>query len=156
MDAAKPSLHHLAKRLEALEAERDILRTLHRYGHCIDYGLEKEWVGLFTPDGAFDVRRRQGGGHREEGREALARYIPTHSRAPAKYHKHLLIEPIIQVDGDTAEVQSYFVRIDAKDGVPFIYGFGRYRDRMKKHDGAWRFKERIAEVEVRDPEGPSK
>ena len=46
------------RRLAALEAERAILRTLYRYGHSIDYGLEQEWVDCFTEDGVFDVRRR--------------------------------------------------------------------------------------------------
>jgi hypothetical protein len=50
-------VQELVKRLAALEEERAILRTLYRYGHSIDYGLELEWVDCFTEDGVFDVRR---------------------------------------------------------------------------------------------------
>ena len=53
-------VEELVRRLAALEAERAILRTLYRYGHSIDYGLEQEWVDCFTEDGVFDVRRRVG------------------------------------------------------------------------------------------------
>ena len=40
-------VQELLRRLAALEAERAILRTLYRYGHSIDYGLEQEWVDCF-------------------------------------------------------------------------------------------------------------
>jgi hypothetical protein len=149
-------VQELIKRLAALEVERAILRTLYRYGHSIDYGLEQEWVDCFTADGVFDVRRRVGGASaRYEGRAALAAFIAQHTRAPGKYHKHMLVEPVITVNGNQATVQSYFTRMDAtSDGRPFIRAFGRYLDRMVKGaDGVWRFKERVAEVEATG-EGP--
>ena len=40
----------------ALEAEREIVRTLHRYAHSIDYGDEAAWLDRFTEDGVFDIR----------------------------------------------------------------------------------------------------
>jgi SnoaL-like protein len=143
-------VQELVRRLAVLEAERAILRALYRYGHSIDYGLEQEWVDCFTEDGVFDVRRRVGlASARYEGRAALAAFIAQHTRAPGRYHKHMLMEPVISVNGDQATVQSYFTRLDAtRDGRPFIRAFGRYVDRMVQEvDGAWRFKERIAEVE---------
>lgn len=143
-------LSALAARLRMLEEERSILRTLYRYLHSVDYGQEREGVDCFTEDGACEWRRRRGGGHREEGRTALARYLAGHTRAPAKYHKHLLIEPRIAVNGDEARVDSYFARLDEEDGKPYISSFGRYLDRMVKcPDGVWRFKERVVEVEAR-------
>jgi SnoaL-like domain len=144
-------VQELVRRLAVLEAERAILRTLYRYGHSIDYGLEQEWVDCFAEDGVFDVRRRVGGASaRHEGRAALAAFIAQHTRAPGRYHKHMLVEPAITVNGDQATVQSYFTRLDAtRAGRPFIRAFGRYLDRMvKSDDGVWRFKERVAEVEA--------
>ncbi|MCU1457885.1 MAG: hypothetical protein JWL73_1977, partial [Actinomycetia bacterium] len=38
----------LEARVARLEAERDILDLLSRYGHAIDYGLEHEWVDCFS------------------------------------------------------------------------------------------------------------
>jgi len=144
-------VQELVRRLAALEAERAILRTLYRYGHSIAYGLEQEWVACFTEDGVFDVRRRVGSASvRYEGRAALAAFIAQHTRAPGRYHKHMLMEPVISVNGDQATVQSYFARLDATAaGRSFIRAFGRYLDRMVKDpDGVWRFKERVAEVEA--------
>ena len=131
--------------------ERAVLSTLYRYGHSIDYGLEEDWVDCFTSDGVFDVRLRldEGRSHRHSGRDALAAFVAQHTRAPDRYHKHLLVEPVIDVSGDHASVRSYFTRLDAADdGTPYIRAFGRYVDRMVKGpDGVWRFEERVAEVE---------
>ena len=135
-----------------LMAERAVLGTLYRYGHSIDYGLEQDWLDCFTADGAFDVRYRVGTrpSRRFEGRDALATFVAAHSRAPQRWHKHLLFEPMVEVDGDRASARSYFARLDASDdGTPFVRAFGRYLDELVRGpDGEWRFAERIAEVEA--------
>jgi hypothetical protein len=40
-------VQELVRRLAALETERAILRTLYRYGHSIDYGLEQDAWEIF-------------------------------------------------------------------------------------------------------------
>ena len=135
-----------------LMAERAVLDTLYRYGHSIDYGLEEDWLDCFTAGGAFDVRYRVGAkpSRRFEGYDDLASFIAAHSRAPHRWHKHLLLEPVIAIDGDRATARSYFTRLDAgDDGAPFVRAFGRYLDQLVRDpDGRWRFVERIAEVEA--------
>jgi len=145
-----PTAEELAKRLEVLEEDKAILQTLYRYGHSIDYGLEQEWISLFTEDGTFELRfRKTGVSLRHEGQAALANFIASHTRAPDKYHKHLIIEPIIKLRGkNKATVESYFLRVDESEGKVFILAFGRYHDRMVKQAGQWRFQERIAEIEA--------
>ncbi len=144
------SVDDLVKRLALLEDERAILQTLYRYGHCIDYGLEQEWVGLFTKDGIYEVLLRQSGSVlRKEGRQALAQFIAEHTRAPERYHKHLLAEPLITLESKSqATVESYFLRVDEGEGKLYMRAFGRYRDRLVKYDSRWLFKERICEVEA--------
>jgi ketosteroid isomerase-like protein len=144
----------LARRVQALEDEREIVRTLHRYGHCIDYGLDAEWVDCFTPDGVFDLRLRVlGTTRRIEGAANLTAFIATHTNAPAAYHKHLVSDTVVSLDGDTAYAESLFHRIDADDsGAPFLYSFGRYLDTLRRcPDGRWRIAERVAESEGRAP-----
>lgn len=127
------------------------MSTLYRYGHSIDYGLEEDWVDCFTEDGVFDVRHSgtESESHRYQGRVALAEFVSRHTRAPDRYHKHILVEPVVEISGDRASVRSYFTRLDAADdGTPFIRAFGRYIDELvREADGVWRFRERIAEVE---------
>ena len=139
-------------RLARLEAERDVLASLYRYAHAIDYGDDATWVDCFTEDGAFDMRRRPdflpGTGQRFEGREALAAFIARHPNAPAVYTKHVIVEPVITVEGERAGVVSYLFRLDEHNDEPYVFVFGRYRDRIVRcGDGRWRFEERIVEIE---------
>ena len=142
----------LRAQVALLMAERAVLDTLYRYGHSIDYGLEEDWLDCFAAGGAFDVHYRVGAkwSRRYEGRSELAGFIAGHSRAPDRWHKHLLFEPLVTVDGDRATARSYFARLDAADdGTPFVRAFGRYLDELVRgSDGRWRLVERIAEVEA--------
>lgn len=159
-------IQNLSRRLAALESERDVVATLNRYGHAIDYGDETGWLDCFTNDAAFDLRFQVGdsathltrlamgkptaNGVRIEGWNNLAKFIAQHSRAPEAYHKHYLMEPIVtpDVSAGTATARSYFMRVDLIEGVSQIYAFGRYLDKLiRQDDGLWRFKERIAEIE---------
>ena len=140
----------LAQRVARLEDERAILRTLYAYGHAIDHGEEQAWVDLFTPDGVFDSRGRNPGDVTRvvNGHDELAYFAAHFSRPPKGWHKHLVIEPLIELDGDVAHVQSYLAVLRDDDGTPVLWVFGRYRDTMERcADGKWRFRRRIAEVE---------
>jgi ketosteroid isomerase-like protein len=140
----------LATRLALLEDERAILRTLHTYGQSIDYGKEEEWVDCFAEDGVFEIRSRID--HQPsrliEGRDALRPFISRHTRAPELWHKHMIVEPLIEVDGDTATCSCYLFVLMEHDDEPIMRVFGRYLDTLERSsDGRWRFKRRIAEIE---------
>jgi len=151
--SSAPSIEELATRLSALEDERAILRTLYQYGHSIDYGLEESWVDCFTDDGIFDVRMRNGEPFmRYEGRQKLHEMVAEHTRPPVAYHKHLIAEPVIDVEGDTAKVDTYFARLDSPDdgGDAVVTAIGRYRDEfVRSPDGRWRIRIRLAEIQNR-------
>lgn len=145
--------------LENLEAIRD---SLHRYAHSIDYGLEEDWVDCFTKDGRFVFKflpgkspypgsePEDGASFAFDGHAKLRRFIQGHSRAPDVYHKHLMVEPRIEIQGGSARVRSYFVLVlEMEDRSRDLFTFGRYLDVMhRESDGRWRFRERIAEVEA--------
>ena len=144
--------------LKTMLDERAILRTLYSYGHAIDYGEEARWVDCFTEDGVFHV---QYAGNvqpmRLEGRIALAAFVAGHPRAPETLHKHLLLNPLIDIEGDMASVASYFEMLLEIEGLPETYCFGRYLDRMRRcADGVWRFVERRAEVQSGRPDFPQR
>jgi 3-phenylpropionate/cinnamic acid dioxygenase small subunit len=151
-----------ATRLARLEDERSILDTLYQYSHCIDYGLEEQWVDCFTEDAVWESRRspeaalgvlgRPGQAWVVRGRVELAKFIASHTRAPEAWHKHMLCEPRVDIDGDRAQVDSYFARIDLHPTGSFIRAFGRYRDELvRSSDGRWRLSHRIAEIDGTHP-----
>src|SRR5947209_2354350 len=104
-----PTIEALEQRLARLEDERAILRNLHAYPPAIDHGGDEAWADCFTEDGIFDSRSGDGGTTRVlQGREALTDFASRFARPPERHSKHLILEPLIEVDGDTAHSTSYF------------------------------------------------
>ncbi len=134
----------LLAELRLLRDERDITRTLYAYGHTLDYGDEAGFIDCWTEDamlwwpGPGEMR----------GHEALRKGFRAHTHAPELFHKHLVMAPMITIDGDTATVASMMARLDPYDGMPAIRAYGRYLDKLRRcADGKWRICERIPEVE---------
>jgi hypothetical protein len=141
----------LEDRLARLEAEAAILRTLHRYGHAIDAGDEAAWVDLFSPDGEFQVRG-PGVEYTISGRAELLRFIARHSRRPEAFHEHVVVQPVISVDGERATCVSRFFVIVMDGERPVVRTFGTYRDSLLRGaDGVWRFVVRRPEIDAAAP-----
>jgi len=141
----------LEARLALLEDERAVLGTLYGYAHAIDFGHEEAWVDLFTEDADYISRSAVAHGPEThfQGRDELRAFIAKHTRAPERLHKHMIVEPVIEVNGATATAASYLFVLMEHDGEPVIRVMGRYVDRLEKGgDGRWRFAERVAEVDA--------
>ena|GEM_PF-31147 len=152
--------HHeraaLAARLSALEDREAVAAALRRYSRAIDAGEEAEWVDCFLLDGRFLVESDVAGypQRRFEGAAELARFIASHSAPPAAHHKHLYLLPEIEVDGDEARADGYFVHLLDRGGRPVMLSYGRYADRLRRcPDGRWRLVERRAAVEASEDRG---
>jgi 3-phenylpropionate/cinnamic acid dioxygenase small subunit len=141
----------LADDLRLLLEERAVLRTLHEYAHAMDRGDEAAWVDCFEPDAVFDVVEVVGGRrvHREEGHGDLAAYVAAYPKPP-HFRKHVVVDPLIDVRGDEADVRAYWLLLqrDDADGTPVVAAFGSYRDHLVKRDGRWRIASRFADVEA--------
>src|ERR1700761_8805015 len=95
-------VQRLERRVQALEDERLVLDTLYAYGHSLDYGMRDEWLDVWTEDAELVWPHWTFNGQAE-----IARAFDDHSHAPEAYHKHLLIEPRVVLDGDEASVVRY-------------------------------------------------
>ena len=63
--------------------------------------------------------------------------------------RHLVLNPIVEVDGVTATARSTFCVVQATDRVPLQpIVVGRYLDTFARDDLGWHFTERIADVEM--------
>jgi hypothetical protein len=150
---------NVEERLALLEDERAILRTLYTYGQAIDYDSEDEFLDCWTQDAhlhySFDIANERGSADPREpmefdGRDEIVGFFRSHTHAPARYHKHFLVAPLITIDGDRATVECYNARLDEQPGGPRMTSFGRYRDVLVRcADGRWRFASRHSETESR-------
>jgi 3-phenylpropionate/cinnamic acid dioxygenase small subunit len=127
----------------------EILDLIYRYAELIDAG-DFDGVGELLSKARF-------GGPRTptvSGAQNIAGIfaIPT-KRFPdtgTPKTRHLVLNPIVEVDGDTATARSTFCVLQATDVVAFgPIVAGRYYDRFARDAaGGWHFTERIADVEM--------
>jgi ketosteroid isomerase-like protein len=144
--SADADVRALAARVQVLEDEREILRTMYAYAHSIDYGDEALFVDCWADEAQLEWPWKDP----IVGKEALTQTFRQHTHAPDVYHKHLMVEPRIDLHGDEADVVSLYSRFDRDErNEPYVRSFGRYIDRLKRcPDGRWRFTARRAENEA--------
>ncbi len=140
----------LAGRVARLEDEREILRVLSAYGSSVDYGAAERFARCFTDDGVLELSKPKSDqvAVRAAGREELTAFARSHSRAPRQWHKHLVLETDLEIDGDEARATSYYVLLQDHERVPVVRSFGRYLDRLVRTDSGWAIAARRAEVEA--------
>jgi hypothetical protein len=146
----------LAKRLSLLEDERAILRLLYRYSHAIDLGDSDGWVACFTEDATYSGRG-EGSDYSSpstQGHAALLDFAKRHAQPGDFGYQHVVIEPLIDIDGDTAKCVSFFVALAENDAsAPVMRAFGRYEDEIVRDtDGQWRFRTRTTVVRAQAPD----
>jgi hypothetical protein len=121
------------------EAIRDVLM---RYARGIDRCDRSLLEGVYWPDAIDDH-----GNFRGSAAEFIDWCLPL-LRERMDQTSHMLGNILIQLDGDSAAVESYFEayhRFRPEAGQPYdaVLG-GRYIDRMEKRGGEWRIADRIA------------
>ena len=63
--------------------------------------------------------------------------------------RHLVLNPIVEIDGDSATARSTFCVVQATERVPLQpIAVGRYYDRFARDGGGWHFTARIADLEM--------
>ena len=131
------SLQHLADKLAITE-------LLYRYAELIDAG-DFDGVGKLLGRGNFMG---------VAGAEAIAalfaettRRFPDHGNTPRT--RHLVLNPIVELDGDTAHARSTFCVVQQTETVPLQpIVVGRYADTFARDDAGWYFTERVADVQM--------
>ena len=109
-----------------------IRRLLADYCFATDAGDTERWLGTMTDDIVWDGGDLGGFEGKEAGRAG-------HSSAGdgSAAYQHINTNHLINVDGDTATVQSYVQVINLKDLTAGIIFAGYYSDKLVKRDGQW-------------------
>jgi len=123
-------------------------RVLARYCRFLDDQRYDDVVALFAPEGVLDSM-----GTRAEGREAIRAFFPEDRPTEGRpTSAHVLSNPVIDVDGDTARAESDWVMIQRDEtGATGIVLAGRYRDELVRIDGEWLFSNRTPIALARRP-----
>jgi hypothetical protein len=115
----------------------EILQLVYRERHIWDNVDPQGWVNVFTHDGYF----YDGSGQDIIGREALFSYAQeTCVRYSGRYH--MLEDPVIAVNGDTAEMHAYFLTLEGL--APVV--IGSFDDKLVRTTVGWRIARRVCTV----------
>ncbi|MFI2838359.1 MULTISPECIES: nuclear transport factor 2 family protein [Mycolicibacterium] len=121
-----------------------ITEMLYRYAELIDAG-DFDGVGALLGRGNF--MGVAGPAAIAELFAATTRRFPEHGNRPRT--RHLVLNPIVDIDADSARARSTFVVVQQTDTValqPIVVG--RYADTFARDEHGWYFTERTVDVEM--------
>jgi 3-phenylpropionate/cinnamic acid dioxygenase small subunit len=122
----------------------EVTELLYRYAELIDAG-DFEGVGSLLGRGNF--MGVAGADRIAELFATTTRRFPEHGNTPRT--RHLVLNPIVDVDGDAASARSTFCVVQQTDTValqPIVVG--RYADTFARGSGDWHFTERTVDIQM--------
>jgi hypothetical protein len=154
------TLEELQKRVQILQDIEDIKKMHRRYIQCLSSYQWEEMVKFFSRDAVVKIARDEAHNGKEGVGELIKNVIGKRVSPMRPKGGHLLIQPIIQVEGDTARGQWLLNRYVAQDTakrhwflVNQYYPYpqtipapspecsmGRYEAEYVREDGEWKFR----------------
>jgi len=122
------------ERLERLESSEEIQQLRANYCYHIDHTNPDEFTSLFVEDGTIDFGSAGTYTGHDELHEFVADIVPDYY----SFIVHMLHNPIIDVDGDTASGRWYFEAPATSEGTD-MWIQGEYTDSYVREDGEWLF-----------------
>jgi hypothetical protein len=132
---------------DEIAAHLEIQQILYRYCRGVDRGDRDLLASVYHP-GAIDSH----GAFKGPGSE-FADFLTELMDGIPETGQHHITNMLIDLDGDSARVESYFLALHPGDGGRTLVG-GRYLDRFEKRGGAWKIAERTVVIDAAGlPEG---
>lgn len=116
----------------------DIQACLLRYTRGVDRHDRALMLSAYWPD-AFDEHGVAEG----HAAEFVDWAIGWHGEYQTR-HQHIIANHNVEIDGDTAHGETYYIFWGENRMGPPTLAFGRYVDRFEKRDGEWRIAHRSA------------
>jgi uncharacterized protein (TIGR02246 family) len=129
----------LEARLRVLEAKEHIRNLLQEYRRTLDARDMRAFSALFAANGSWAGASGEATG--PEGiYEMLTAVLPENPPAPGATLWHLVTDPSIAVDEETATADSLWMHVRRAEGdAPALPTLGSYHDDLVVEDGEWRF-----------------
>lgn len=124
----------LEKRVRDLEAREAIKDLIARYAWTID---AEDWAGfgaIFAEDAVLDHSRWRATQYK--GREAIVTFGKQHRDRMKFTNRMANLNQRIDIKGDTASAQAYFLYMYTRDGDSWI-GWGNYKWEFRNANGTW-------------------
>jgi 3-phenylpropionate/cinnamic acid dioxygenase small subunit len=138
------------ERLARLEDVAEIEGLILEYARHLDARDLHAYSRLFCADGEWSGNT----GH-AKGPDAiqamLEERLPPNPPAPGPTSRHVVSNPVIEVDGDSAKASVTWALIRRGEGdEPELALLGHYRDELAREEGRWRFRSRRAHIDIPD------
>jgi 3-phenylpropionate/cinnamic acid dioxygenase small subunit len=128
----------------SVEAKLAVTELLYRYAELIDAG---DFDGLGALLGRGNFMGVSGADRIAKLFATTTRRFPEHGNTPRT--RHLVLNPIVDVDGDAATARSTFCVVQQTDTValqPIVVG--RYADTFARGGEGWHFTERTVDIQM--------
>jgi hypothetical protein len=129
----------LEERLDAIESIEQIKKLKYQYCRYCDLNYDKEGIAsLFVEDGIWQMGRDD----INVGQEAIRRKFDGMSN-DIPFAAHLVLNPMIEVDGDTATGRWWLTMPCTRRVNGELAGYwlvGQYEEEYVRVKGAWKFK----------------
>jgi 3-phenylpropionate/cinnamic acid dioxygenase small subunit len=135
--------------VSTVEDKLEIIELLYRYAELIDAG-DFDGVGALLSRATFGGTGPAGVSGVENIANLFAattRRFPDHGNTPRT--RHLVLNPIVELSGDTAVARSTFCVLQDTETVPIQpIVVGRYFDAFGRDGASWHFTERKVEIQM--------
>jgi ketosteroid isomerase-like protein len=140
-------LDQLARRLQRLEDQDAIWRLFMTYREHLDQRDFKAYASLFTDDAVWIGNLGKVVGPAEI-EDMLAKTMEVWESDLQRTH-HIVLNPVIDVDGDTANATSNWGYVTRSDSdAPVLLMLGRYIDQLRRTADGWKFSRRVAYSDI--------
>jgi uncharacterized protein (TIGR02246 family) len=146
-----PSPHTRAdsieQRLQQLEDCDAIWRLFMTYKDHLDQRDFKAYASLFTDDAVWigNLGKCQGP---EQIENMLTKTLEVFASDAERAH-HLVLNPVIEVDGDSATAKSSWAFVTRSDSdAPVFSMLGTYYDELRRTEDGWKFSRRVAYSDI--------
>jgi hypothetical protein len=126
-------------------------RLIHLYAMLNDAGDFDAMADMFVEDGVF--ARPSASDVLIRGRPAI---LAAYTSRPARFTRHLITSVVVTVEDEkSARAHSYLTLHTGQSGEDFPrpaepnYLIGDFKDRFVRHEGAWKFRERLGSLALK-------